>query len=111
MVDAIAAVPAQRRRALEYANGVRRARADLKRRVRAGRLGAAEVVVACPWYARTMTVTDLLVSQRGWGPIRSRRLLRSVLVPENKQVGALTQRQRLAIVAVLAQRDSAQVAR
>jgi hypothetical protein len=87
--------------ALQRANEVRFARAKLKRQVRAGSLSAAETVLACPWQARTMPLSELLVSQRGWGRIRCRRLLLSVQVPENKAVGSLTERQRLALAAAL----------
>jgi hypothetical protein len=92
---------AQCLRALEHANHVRFARARLKREVKAGGLSAADTVLACPWQARTMALSELLVSQRGWGRIRCRRLLLSLRVPENKQVGTLTERQRLAIAAAL----------
>jgi hypothetical protein len=91
-------------RALEAANHVRVARADLKRRVKAGGLAATQVILTSPWQARTMSVGDLLMSQRGWGRTRARRLLLSLAVPENKQIGTLTERQRLAIAAVLAAR-------
>src|SRR4051812_21705376 len=87
--------------ALERANHVRCARAELKRRVRAGRLSAAEVILTCPWQARTMSLTELLQSQRSWGRIRVRRLLLSLPVAENKQIGTLTERQRVAIAAGL----------
>ena len=87
--------------ALERANDVRLARAQLKRRVRAGELAAADVVLTSPWQTRTMSVGELLMSQRGWGRVRAHRLLLSVAVPENKQIGRLTERQRLAISAVL----------
>ena len=48
-----------------------------------------------------MTISALLMSQRSWGRVRSRRLLLSLGVPENKQIATLTERQRLALVAVL----------
>ena len=92
----------QHLRALEYANRVRLARARLKRKIAAGELSAAEVVLSCPWQAHTMTISDLLMSQKRWGRARCRRLLMSHIVPENKQVGTLTERQRLALSAVLA---------
>jgi hypothetical protein len=98
---AITATAPHRLRALEHANHVRTARAELKRRVKAGGLSAADVVLACPWQARTMSVSELLVSQRSWGRTRTRRLLLSLRVPENKQVGTLTERQRVALAAVL----------
>ncbi len=92
--------------ALDRANDVRLARAQLKQRVRTGGLGAADVVLASPWQTRTMSVEDLLMSQRGWGRVRARRLLLSLAVPENKQIGTLTERQRVAIAAVLTARTT-----
>ena len=91
----------QHLRALEYANRVRLARARMKRSIAAGELSAADVVVTCPWQAHTMAISDLLMSQKRWGRTRCRRLLVSLGVPENKQIGTLTDRQRLALGAVL----------
>src|SRR5688572_16760761 len=100
------AVAPQCLEALERANDVRLARAQLKRRVRAGGLTAAEVVLTSTWQTRTMSVGELLMSQRGWGRVRARRLLLSLAVPENKQIGTLTERQRLAVAAILAARTT-----
>jgi hypothetical protein len=91
----------QHLRALEYANRVRLARAGMKRRIARGELCAAEVVLSCPWQAHTMSISDLLMSQKRWGRTRCRRLLVSLGVPENKQVGTLTERQRQALATVL----------
>ena len=91
----------QHLRALEYANRVRLARARMKRRIAAGELSATGVVLNCPWQAHSMSISDLLMSQKRWGRTRCRRLLVSLGVPENKQVGTLTERQRLALAAVL----------
>jgi hypothetical protein len=96
----------QHLRALEYANRVRLARARMKRRVAAGELTAAEVVMNCPWQAQSMSISDLLMSQKRWGRTRCRRLLMSLSVPENKQVGTLTDRQRIALAAVLTQKNA-----
>src|SRR6202165_2969802 len=54
-------------RALERANKVRLARAELKHQVSVDELDAAEVILACPWEAQSMAVADLLMSQRRWG--------------------------------------------
>jgi hypothetical protein len=97
----------QHLRALEYANRVRLARARMKRKVAAGELSAADVVLTCPWQAHSMSVSDLLMSQRRWGRTRCRRLLVSLGVPENKQIGTLTERQRLALAAVLTAKGAA----
>ncbi len=94
----------QHLRALEYANRVRLARARMKRKIAAGELSAAEVILSCPWQAHTMAISDLLMSQKRWGRTRCRRLLTSLSVPENKQVGTLTDRQRRALAATLRER-------
>lgn len=88
-------------RALEQANRVRLARAELKRRIALQEISAAEVVNSCPWEAESMELSDLLMSQRRWGRARCRRLLLSLGLPENKPLGTLTERQRRALVAVL----------
>jgi hypothetical protein len=87
--------------ALRQANRVRVARAELKRKVAREELSVADVVVTCPWEAASMEIGDLVRSQRRWGAARCRRLLVSVGLPENKQVGTLTDRQRKVLAAVL----------
>lgn len=96
----IAAAP-QHLRALEHANRVRLARADLKRSVAAGEVSAADVVAESPWQTESMSVSELLMSQRRWGRARCRRLLLSLGIPENKRLGTLTERQRQALAATL----------
>jgi hypothetical protein len=91
----------QHLRALERANRVRLARADLKRQIAAEEISASQVILDCPWEASSMSISDLLMCQRRWGRARCRRLLVSLGVPENKQIGTLTQRQRGALAAVL----------
>ena len=91
----------QHLRALERANRVRLARAELKRRIAGGELTASQVIVDCPWEASSMSISDLLMCQRRWGRARCRRLLVALGVPENKQIGTLTQRQRGALAAML----------
>jgi hypothetical protein len=94
----------QHLRALEQANKVRLARADLKRRVALQQTSVVDVIVDCPWQAESMSISDLLMSQRRWGRARCRRLLVSLGIPENKQIGTFTERQRSAIVAGLLSR-------
>ena len=48
-----------------------------------------------------MSISDLLMSQKRWGRARCRRLLLSIGIPENKEIGTLTERQRLALAATL----------
>jgi hypothetical protein len=97
----IAAAP-QHMQALEHANRVRLARAELKRRVGRDQVSAAEVVVTCPWETESMAISDLLLSQRRWGRTRCRKFLASIQMSENKTIGSLTDRQRRTLAALLA---------
>jgi hypothetical protein len=91
----------QHMQALEHANRVRVARADLKRKVAAGDLDTAEVVLACPWMVETMALGELLICQTRWGRTRCRQFVRSLALTESKPIGSLTERQRLTLAAVL----------
>jgi hypothetical protein len=103
MMNAAATIaPApQHLRALARANEVRLARAELKRRVADGEISAAHVILECPWEAASMTVSDLLTSQRRWGTTRCRKLLSTIPMSENKAVGSMTERQRQALATLL----------
>ena len=91
----------QHLQALERANAVRLARAELKRKVADGGVSAAEVILSSPWEAESMSVSDLLTSQRRWGSTRCRKFLQCVPIPENKPIGTLTDRQRRALAQLL----------
>ena len=70
------------------------ARAALKRSVAAGTVDAAEIVKDCPWEVESMTVGELLRSQRRWGRTRVRKFLFPMTLNENRELGKLTERQR-----------------
>ena len=97
----IATLPPQHMRALARANEVRLARAELKRKVAVEEVGAAEVILRCPWEAHSMAVADLLTSQHRWGQTRCRRFLAQIPMSEKKTVGSLTERQRRTLAAML----------
>ncbi|MGH2955188.1 MAG: hypothetical protein ACRDK9_14465 [Solirubrobacterales bacterium] len=88
-----AAMP-QHMEALAHANRVRLARAALKRAVAGGDVDVAEIVRDCPWEVETMTVGELLRSQRRWGRTRARKFLFSLALNENRELGRFTERQR-----------------
>ena len=87
----------QHLRALERANEVRLARAELKRRIADGQLPAADVILSSPWEAESMAVADVLMSQRRWGRTRARRFLAGIQMSETKTLGSMTERQRHAV--------------
>ncbi len=97
----IAPAAPQHMRALERANKVRLARAELKRRIADGELGVAEVILDCPWEAESMAVGDLLMSQRRWGQTRCRKFLAQVPMSEKKSIGSMTDRQRRTLASML----------
>jgi RecB family exonuclease len=101
-MDATATAPApQHMRALERANRVRLARAELKRQVAEGEVTAAEVVLTCPWEAESMSIADLLMSQHRWGRTRCHRFLATMRMSETKTIGSMTERQRNELAARL----------
>ena len=84
----------QHMEALAHANRVRLARASLKRAILAGQADVVDVVRTCPWEVATMTIGELLRSQRRWGRARARKFLSSLALNENRELGRLTERQR-----------------
>ena len=91
----------QHMEALAHANRVRLARAALKRSVAAGKVGAAEIVRECPWEVESMTIGELLRSQRRWGRTRVRKFLFTMALNENRELGRLTERQRTMLARAL----------
>lgn len=100
-MDATATAAPQHMRALEQANRVRLARAELKRQVAEGTRTVADIVSDCPWEAESMTIADLLMSQHRWGRTRCRRFLASIPMGETKTIGSMTDRQRATLTARL----------
>lgn len=97
----IAPAGPQHLRALQRANEIRLARAELKRRVAVGDLDIAEVILDTPCEAQSMAIADLLMSQRRWGQTRCRKFLAQIPMSEKKTIGSLTERQRRTLVNML----------
>jgi hypothetical protein len=96
----------QHMQALARANRVRLARAELKRSVSRGELDVADVIRESPWQAESMSLAELLTSQRRWGRTRVRKFLQNLALNENKRLGTLTPRQRALLSTALAARDA-----
>lgn len=93
-------------RALARANMVRLARAELKRAIARGDVDPCDVVKEGSWETESMTIAELLTSQRRWGRTRARKFLTPLSLNENKQLGTLTERQRRLLTAELAARSA-----
>ena len=91
----------QHMQALQRANEVRLARAELKRKVAEGAITVGEVILTSPWEAASMTIGELLTSQRRWGATRCSKFLASIGMPETKPVGSMTERQRALLAAMI----------
>lgn len=96
----------QHMQALARANRVRLARAELKRSIARGDVEAADVIRDCPWETESMTLAELLTSQRRWGRTRARKFLLGLSLSENKRIGTLTERQRVLLTTELSTREA-----
>ena len=94
-----AAIPPQHQDALLRANEIRLARAELKRKVGAGTVTVSEVILNCPSEAASMTIGELLRSQRRWGSARRIKLLARIGMAETTTIGSLTEFQRSTLAA------------
>jgi hypothetical protein len=95
----------QHMQALARANRVRLARAELKRSIGRGEIDVADVIRESPWETESMTLAELLTSQRRWGRTRARKLLQAVALSENKKLGTLTPRQQALLTSALSPRS------
>jgi hypothetical protein len=91
----------QWRVALDQANPVRTARANVKRDIADGQQTAAAVITDPPEHTHGMRVLDVLAAQRQWGRKRAVRLLVTAQVREGKTLESLTERQRRVLVDLL----------
>lgn len=82
----------QQMRALERANSVRYAAADVKREVRDGRLLLGDAVFDDR--AQSIVLRTLLMTPSRVGPVRVDRLLRRLEINGHKRISDLTDRQR-----------------
>lgn len=89
--------------ALEKANELRFARAQVKRDLAAGRVAIADVLdLEC---VQSMRVAALLAAQNRWGAKRARETVRQVPCSEFLAVRDLTPRQRERLVEILEPRS------
>ncbi|HEX3241785.1 MAG TPA: hypothetical protein VHQ97_01795 [Solirubrobacterales bacterium] len=80
---------------------MRLARAELKRSIARGEVDVAGVIEESPWETESMTLAELLTSQRRWGRTRARKFLQGMGLNENKRLGTLTSRQRSLLASAL----------
>lgn len=85
----------QRNDALAAANETRLNRAQMKRDIKAGRVLVDEILLDPPWYVEKMSVIELLIAMPKRGRIRATQVLNQTKIPVGKEVGRLTEHQRI----------------
>jgi S13-like H2TH domain len=88
----------QRLGALQRANKIRAERSRLKKDIASGRVQIAEVLSRPPGFAETERVATLLLAVPMFGPARVSKLLARERISATKRLGALTDRQRQALI-------------
>jgi hypothetical protein len=91
----------QRMDALNRANEIRSARAQLKRDLKAGRSAIHELLMEPPSYVETAKVFDLLLAVPKYGRVKANKVLTQCRISPSKTIGGLSQRQRAELVALL----------
>ena len=109
--NAVARIGEQHTRSLAVANQTRTARAALKNELATGRVRIEDVLTDPPTCAATAKVSDLLLAIRGVGPKRVTRALARCRIPYAQTAAGLNERQRAALIALLANRASPQQVR
>jgi hypothetical protein len=89
---------AQRMEALERATEVRVKRSELKKELKAGKVGIGAILRHPPDCVETAKVVDLLLALPSVGPARASRLLAACHISQAKTVGGLSERQRAELV-------------
>ena len=84
----------QRLRALQLANEIRSARAQLKKDLASGRIELAQILARPPECVRTARVRDVLLALPKIGSVKAGRILADCGIAHSKTLGSLTERQR-----------------
>jgi len=92
-------------RSLARANQTRAARAALKNELGTGEARIEEVLAHPPACATTAKVSDLLLAVHGVGPTRAIRALARCQIPYAQTAAGLSERQRVALIALLRNRQ------
>jgi hypothetical protein len=88
----------QRLRALQQANEIRSARAQLKRDLASGKIELARILARPPEFAQTAKVLDLLLFLPKVGPVKAGRMLAQCRIAHSKTLDGLSERQRAALI-------------
>ena len=89
---------AQQKDALQKANEVRSARAQLKRELKAGRVQIQGILLDPPENLQTLKVSEVLLAVPKYGRVKVNALLTRCRISPSKTLGGLSERQRHELV-------------
>jgi hypothetical protein len=87
--------------ALQRANEIRTARAQLKRDLKAGRISVHDLLLNPPDYVQTAKVFDMLLAVPKYGRVKVGKILNVCRISPSKTIGGLSQRQRHELAQIL----------
>jgi hypothetical protein len=87
--------------ALERANKIRTARAQLKRDLKAGKVSIQQLLLQPPAYLETAKVFDMLLAVPKYGRVKANKVLVQCRISPSKTIGGLSERQRTELVSML----------
>ncbi len=87
--------------ALQRANEIRTARAQLKLDLKAGRTSIHDLLLSPPDYLETAKVFDMLLAVPKYGRVKANKILVQCRISPSKTIGGLSERQRNELVSML----------
>ena len=93
----------QRMSALELANEIRVARANLKKELRSGQTSILDILESPPEYILNAKLFDLLLAVRKYGQVKAYRILKQCRISPTKTIGGLSGRQRQELITLLSE--------
>lgn len=91
----------QRMDALQRANQIRSARAQLKKDLKSGAVSIRDIIADPPDYVMTAKVYDMLLAVPKYGKVKATRFINHCRISQGKTVGGLSERQRNELVDLL----------
>jgi hypothetical protein len=88
----------QRMRALNRANEIRSARAQLKRDLKAGKVKIETLLLDPPEYVLSAKAFDMILAVPKYGRVKANKILGQCRISPSKTIGGLSERQRAELV-------------
>jgi hypothetical protein len=91
----------QRMRALQRANEIRSARAQLKRDLKASKMKIETLLLDPPEYVMSAKAFDMILAVPKYGRVKANKILTQCRISPSKTIGGLSERQRAELVHLL----------